>query len=131
MTYLLDTNICIPLINQADVPLKERLLAESPSDVVLCSVVEAELYFGANNSARLAENLDRVERFCRAFTSLPVNSGAARHYGAVRARLRREGRVIGANDMLIASVCLAAGVTLVTRNVGEFRRVPGLAVEAW
>lgn len=131
MTYLLDTNVCIPLLNGVDASLKDRLLAEAPSSVVLCSVVKAELYFGACNSARLAENLARVEVFCRAFDSLPFDDVAASQYGPIRAHLRREGRMIGANDLLIASICLAANVTLVTRNVDEFRRIPGLQLEVW
>lgn len=111
--------------------LRDRLLAEQPSSVVLCSVVKAELNFGARNSKRVAENLDRVNRFCRAFESLPFDDDAAEHYGSIRAQLKREGRPIGANDLLIASTALAANVALITRNVGEFKRVPGLDVEVW
>lgn len=131
MTYLLDTSICVPLINRSDEALATRLLEESPTTVVLCSVVKAELFFGARNSSRVAENIDRVDRFCAAFRSLAFDDEGARHYGSMRAQLRREGRPIGANDLLIASIALATGVVLVTRNLAEFRRVPGLACEAW
>lgn len=105
--------------------------AESPGSIALCSVVKAELLFGARSSARAAENLDRVERFCRAFPSLPFDDDAAPPYAGVRAQLSREGRPIGANDLMIASIALAAGLVVVTRNEREFRRVPGLEVEAW
>lgn len=131
MTILLDTSICVPLINRSDDRLAERLLAQSPPDVVLCSVVKAELQFGARSSARVAENLARVERFCRAFVSLPFDDEAAAHYGTIRALLRREGRLIGGNDLLIAAIALAAEATLATRDVDEFSRVPGLLVEKW
>ena len=131
MSYLLDTSVCVPLINRSDDVLKERLLSENPRNVFLCSVVKAELHFGARNSMRVAENLDRVERFCRAFESLPFDDDAAVHYGIIRAQLKREGRPIGGNDMLIASIALARNVSLVTRNVDEFRRVPGLTVDPW
>ena len=92
MRVLLDTNVCIPLINRSDAGLRKRLLASDPARVVLCSVVKAELAFGARNSARVAENLDRVERFCDAFTSMPFDDEAATRYGEIRAHLRREGR---------------------------------------
>jgi tRNA(fMet)-specific endonuclease VapC len=128
---LLDTNVCIPLINRTDKALRERLLSHRPDEVVLCSVVKAELLFGARNSRQVADNLDRVARFCSAFQSLPFDDAAADHYGAIRAALGSKGRLIGGNDMLIASIALATSATLVTRNIQEFERVPGLAIEAW
>ena len=131
MTFLLDTSVCIPLINRTDPRLAERLLDEDPGSVILCSVVKAELYFGARNSMKVAENMERVERFCDAFDSLPFDDAAAKHYGGIRAQLKREGRPIGANDLLIASIALASDVKLVTRNVEEFQRVPGLHVTSW
>ena len=97
----------------------------------LCSVVKAELYFGAQNSSRLAENLQRVETFCRAFESLPFDDESAKQYGIVRAQLRREGRPIGGNDLMIASIAVAHSHILVTRNMDEFSRVSGLEVERW
>lgn len=131
MTWLLDTSVCIPLINRTDERAAERLLGHSPGSVLLCSVVRAELYFGAHNSARVAENLQRVETFCRAFESLPFDDGAAERYGVIRTQLRREGRPIGANDLMIASIALSRGLTLATRNTDEFSRVPGLDVDRW
>ena len=131
MTWLLDTSICVPLINRTDAPVAERLLSHSPGSVLLCSVVRAELQFGAHNSARVAENLQRVETFCRAFESLPFDDAAAERYGVIRAQLRREGRPIGASDLMIASIALSAGLTLATRTMDEFARVPGLDVEHW
>ena len=131
MKWLLDTSVCVPLINRTDESTAERLLDHAPGSVLLCSVVKAELYFGARNSARVAENLLRVERFCRAFESLPFDDQAAAHYAVIRSQLRREGRPIGANDLMIASIALVGEVTLVTRNLDEFARVPGLEVERW
>lgn len=131
MTSLLDTSICVPLINRSDERLAERLLEEAPRDVILCSVVKAELYFGARNSQRVAENLDRVDRFCEVFDSVAFDDAAAAQYGGVRAQLKREGRPIGANDLMIASIALASRATLVTRNLDEFKRVPGLELASW
>jgi tRNA(fMet)-specific endonuclease VapC len=131
VTYLLDTNICVPLINGTDSELRLKLLGHRPDEVVLCSIVRAELSFGARNSQRAAENLDRLERFCSSFQSLPFDDAASDRYGELRALLRREGRPIGANDMLIASIALATKTTLVTRNTEEFSRVPQLNVVTW
>jgi tRNA(fMet)-specific endonuclease VapC len=131
MRWLLDTSVCIPLINRTDQSTAERLLEHAPGSVFLCSVVKAELHFGARNSGRVGENLERVVRFCRAFESLSFDDEAAGHYGVVRAQLRREGRPIGANDLMIASIALVGELTLVTRNLDEFARVPGLQVERW
>ncbi len=131
MIHLLDTNICVPLINRTEPALRERLLAQRPNDIVLCSVVKAELAFGARNSRHAAENLDRLQRFCSGFGSLSFDDAAAEHYGSVRAQLTREGRLIGNNDLLIASIALATHSKLVTRNISEFSRVPGLDVELW
>ena len=131
MTFILDTSVCIPLINRTEKRLAERLLDEAPSSVILCSVVKAELYFGARNSMKVAENLERVDRFCGVFESLPFDDAAAVHYGSVRAQLKREGRPIGANDLMSASIALAANAELVTRNLEEFQRVPGLDVSSW
>ena len=129
--WLLDTSVCVLLINRSDERVSARLLEHAPRAVRLCSVVKAELYFGAQNSARLAENLQRVETFCRVFESLPFDDEAARHYGIVRARLRREGRPIGGNDLMIAAIALAQSHVLVTRNVDAFSRVSGLEMESW
>ena len=130
-TWLLDTSVRAALINRVDEQAAARLLEHPRGSVRLCSVVKAELHFGAQNSSRLAENLQRVEIFCRAFESLPFDDESARQYGIVRARLGREGRPIGGNDLMIASIAVANSHVLVTRNVGELSRVTGLEVDRW
>jgi tRNA(fMet)-specific endonuclease VapC len=129
--WLLDTSVCVPLVNGTDRALAKRVLRSDPRTLVLCSVVKAELHFGARHSTRVAENVDRLERFCAAFQSLPFDDDAAEQYGQIRSSLQRAGNPIGANDLMIASTALATSSTLVTRNVKEFTRVPGLAVERW
>ena len=129
--WLLDTSVCVALINRVDEQAAARLLEHPRGSVRLCSVVKAELHFGAQNSSRLAENLQRVEIFCRAFESLPFDDESARQHGIVRAQLSREGRPIGGNDLMIASIAVANSHVLVTRNVGEFSRVTGLEVDRW
>jgi tRNA(fMet)-specific endonuclease VapC len=90
--------------------------------------VKAELIFGASKSAKVHENLERLEQFFQPFQSLPFDDSAAVHYGQLRAVLEREGRPVGANDMMIASIALAYDVTLMTRNMRKFSRIAGLRV---
>jgi tRNA(fMet)-specific endonuclease VapC len=131
LSVLLDTNICITFLTGRDEKLAKRLTSLELEDVVLCSVVKAELIYGARASERVAANLQRLERFFAALGSLPFGDEAAESYGVIRAQLRREGRPIGGNDLMIAAIALANDATLVTRNDGEFRRVGGLRVEVW
>lgn len=131
MSVLLDTNICIGFLNQKDAKLKARIQRTAPGELRLCSVVKAELLFGARNGSRAPENLRRLDRFFEAFESLPFDDDAAQEYGLLRTELRRAGKPIGANDMLIAAIALAHRATLVTRDDDDFLRVPGLRVESW
>lgn len=128
---LLDTNVCIGWLTAKDLGVKRQLASLKRDEVALCSVVKAELLYGARSSARVRENLERLEALFVLFPSLPFDDSASEHYGAMRAQLRRAGTPIGGNDMLIASIALANDATLVTRNEQEFRLVPGLRVEVW
>lgn len=129
--YLLDTNACIALLNGTSAPLADWLRRRQPSDVCLCSVVKAELLFGAHHSARVNENLRVLERFSESFRSLPFDDAAAAHYATIREDLERRGEPIGANDLMIAAIAAANDATLLTANVGEFSRVIGLRAESW
>ena len=131
MSYLLDTNICIAFLNEREARLKKKLERTSPERLKLCSVVKAELLYGARHSARVDANLERMARFFAAFESVPFDDDAASHYSLLRTQLQRAGTPIGGNDMMIASIALASDFTLVTRNQDEFLRVAGLRVEAW
>lgn len=131
MTKLLDTNICIAYLDGRDPKVQKKLLSQSLDDVALCSVVKAELLYGARHSARVEENLARLAAFFGPLRSLPFDDDAAERYGEIRAQLRRSGTPIGGNDMMIAAIAASAGATVVTRNQEEFRRIPGLRVESW
>ena len=111
--------------------VKLNLAKVSWDDIVLCSVVKAELYYGAHRSARSNENLKNMREFFRSFESLPFDDAAAEQYGHLRAFLTEQGKPIGPNDLLIAAIALANNVTLVTHNTDEFKRVPGLQMEDW
>lgn len=131
MTYLLDANTCIQFLNGRSENVRTRLESEHPEDIFLCSVVKAELLYGAFKSARPVENLDRLRFFFRRFISLPFDDTATEAYGNLRARLERIGTLIGPNDLFIAAIALSRGVTLVTNNTREFSRVEGLHLEDW
>ncbi len=132
MKYLLDTNTCVHYLRYgAGSPVDARLAAATPGDVVLCSVVVAELLFGALRSRDVARNLADVRAFVAGFRSLDFDAQAAEAYAGVRADLAAKGTPIGPNDLLIAAIALANGLTLVTHNTAEFSRVVGLTLEDW
>lgn len=131
MTFLLDTNTCIRYLNGRSENIRQRLRATQRQDIVLCSVVKAELFYGAMKSAKPEENLAKQHRFVSRFVSLPFDDNAAETYSQIRTRLEKIGTPIGPNDLLIAAIAIANDVTLVTHNIGEFGRVEGLKVEDW
>ena len=127
---LLDTNIWIGLA-KGEQTLKDRLAALSPPQIFSCSIVRAELMFGARKSQRVDSNLDGFVRLLQPFESVPFDDVAAGHYGPIRAVLEKAGTPIGANDLLIAAIALRWDFVLVTRNQHEFARVPALRTELW
>lgn len=129
--YLLDTNACVHLLNGRSPQLTERMRQHQPAEIVLCSVVKAELIHGAYRSSRVADNLRLLERFFAPFASLPFDDHCADAYGRIRSDLERAGTPIGPNDLMIAAVAVIHELTLVTANTREFGRVIGLAFENW
>lgn len=132
MKYLLDANVCIHFLRTKGSPLvKQRLLAHPPADLALCAPVTAELYHGAARGANPATSRTAVDSFVRKFLVLPMDDAAASTYAVVRSGLEAKGWPIGAFDVLIAAIALNHNLTLITHNVGEFSRVPGLTLEDW
>jgi tRNA(fMet)-specific endonuclease VapC len=128
--FLLDTNICIGLL-KAQAPLVDRLRRLAPREVAVCSVVVAELFYGARKSQRVAENLATLRRFLAPLRSLPFDDRAAEDYGSVRAELERSGAPIGPADLMIASIARAHDCVLVSRDSRAFSRIVGLRWETW
>jgi tRNA(fMet)-specific endonuclease VapC len=133
MIYLPDTNAWIGYLRGKDAALIHRFEQANPGEIGLCSVVLAELFYGAYHSPSPAQahNLGLLTRLSRDFDSLPFDDAAADQYGRLRAHLASAGMLIGPNDLLIASIALAHGLILVTHNVREFSRLPGLKLEDW
>ena len=131
MKYLLDTNVCIGYLSGRAPGVLERLRSLPRSDVAVCSVVKAELFYGAARSTDPERSLAAQRQFLGQFASLDFDDRAAEVAGRIRAVLARRGEPIGPGDLQIAAIALANGLTLVTRNVREFSRVEELVVEDW
>lgn len=131
MRFLLDTNTCIGYLTGRSPSIATRLASTPPSDIALCSVVKAELLFGAQKSHRVEENIERLSTFFAPLVSLAFEDSAAQHYGMIRAALEKQGTPIGPNDLMIAAIARAHSLTLVTANRSEFERVAGLNIERW
>jgi len=131
VTFLLDTNACIGLLNHRDTPLARKLASVPRREVALCSISKAELYYGVYRSTRREANLAVLRRFFREFATLAFDEKCEEVYGVIRAQLALAGTPIGPNDLLIAAVALANEATMVTHNTAEFGRVSGLRIEDW
>ena len=131
MIYLPDTNTLIRFLNPGQSPVKDHFLSVNALEIRLCSVVKAELYYGAMKSSRSADNLVLLDEFFANFASLPFDDDAARKYGEVRSVLARQGTPIGPNDLMIAATALVHGAIVVTHNTREFSRVDGLKIDDW
>ena len=127
---LLDTNICIHVINAKPPAVLERFRQHRMGEIGLCSVVAAELAYGVAKSGS-ARNRQALEMFLAPLIILPFDDAALWAYGDLRAELERKGTPIGALDTMIAAHALSQQSTLVTNNTREFARVPGLALENW
>ena len=124
--YLLDSSVCVMLLRG------RTALAElpAPPEVAISGIVAAELWAGAMKAAR-AGAADQLLELLGFFPVLDFTPAAARCYGEIRADLERRGQIIGPFDLLIAAHALSLGVTLLTANAREFKRVKGLNVQAW
>lgn len=111
--------------------ITQKVYSYLPNEVVVCSIVKGELVYGALHGTRPEENLRILEQFFEVVESVPFDDAAAYQYGRIRSELAALGTPIGANDFLIAAIAKAHDLTLVTHNVGEFSRVPGLRIEDW
>jgi tRNA(fMet)-specific endonuclease VapC len=134
VNHLLDTDAFVDHLRRGPASkVTAKLLAAPPGSVYLYTVVLAELVYGAVRSGPAHEMSNRalIVRLQAQFPSLPFDERAAEEYGKLRAHLTGLGQLIGPNDLMIAAIALANGLTLVTRNTSEFSRVPGLTSENW
>ena len=130
MKKMLDTNICIYIINAKPPAVVARFQKYGLGDIGLSSVVAAELAFGVAKSGSM-RNRQALEMFLAPLTIVPFDASAIWAYGDLRADLERRGTPIGSLDTLIAAHALSLQAVLVTNNVREFAKVPGLQLDNW
>lgn len=131
LRYLLDTNICIYIAREKPPSVAKRFAQLSAGEVGMSLITYGELRYGAEKSSQRTSALETLNRLQHLIPVIETNSYTGEHYGAVRAHLERAGTPIGNNDLWIAAHALALEVTLVTNNLREFERVPGLKLVNW
>ena len=129
--FLLDTNICIYIRRKKPEEVLRRFRTLKAGEAALSVITFGELVYGAEKSAQRTMALELLRELARVLPVMGMPETAAEAYGAIRAELERKGQMIGNNDLWIAAHAKAAGLTLVTNNEREFRRVRGLKVENW
>lgn len=128
--YLLDTNICIYVINNKPIQVFEKFKQFQLGQLAVSSITASELTFGVEKSGS-EKNKQALNKFLMPLDIMPYDEEAIWHYARLRQNLQSRGQTIGSLDMLIAAHALALDVTLVTNNIKEFERVEGLRLENW
>jgi tRNA(fMet)-specific endonuclease VapC len=131
MVALLDTDICIHLIREKPESIVERLTELAVGDVAISTITLAELEYGVSKSAKQTKNRQALDQFLMPLAVVDFDRSATAVYGRLRALLEKKGQMIGAMDLLIAAHAMSLNVRLVTHNIREFTRVPGLRVDSW
>ena len=129
--YLLDTDICIYIRKGRPEEVVRRFRTVRPGEAAISVITYGELLYGAEKNELRKQSLDRLRQLIELVPALPLPEKAAGMYGFIRAELEGRGEMIGNNDLWIAAHALASGLTLVTNNEKEFRRVRGLKVQNW
>jgi len=128
--YCLDTNMVI--FFQKNVPsVVQRIIATNPSDISITNITRAELFYGAMKSARIEENLAIQSEFCNSIQVLLPHTESDKIFGALKTHTRSSRQVVADMDLLIASICISYGCTLVTNNIRDFETIHGLRIEDW
>jgi tRNA(fMet)-specific endonuclease VapC len=130
LAYMLDTNICIHVMKTYPPAVREKFNAAA-EQLCISSITLGELHYGAEKSARRAENLTAIAHFVARLEVLAFDGKAAAHYGQLRAELERAGTPCGPHDMQIGAHARSEGLIVVTNNMREFARMPGLRIENW
>ena len=131
MKYLVDTNILIYLMNSKSLKLQKKFTKRSTDDFCVSSITVAELIYGAKKSKNIEKNLNAAIKILSPFIIIDFTSMDAFEYGDIRADLEMKGKVIGANDLLIAAQARRQNLIVLTANTREYERVERLNVENW
>jgi tRNA(fMet)-specific endonuclease VapC len=131
LRYILDTDICSYVMKRSHDALLRHLQKVPVSDVCVSVVTKCELLYGVEVSPRRQQDEAALNAFLNYVEVLDFPDNASSHYAQIRAQLKKSGKMIGANDLFIAAHARSLGLTLVTHNTQEFRRVHKLAIEDW
>jgi tRNA(fMet)-specific endonuclease VapC len=131
MSYLLDTNICIHMLNNKSFSLLKHAKKKTHTNIYISSITEAELWFGVFNSSKVSENTKTLKTFIQCFPHLPFTSKDASVYGELRAIQNDSGKLIGHNDLFLAAQAIENDLILVTNNEKEFKLIKNLRLENW
>jgi tRNA(fMet)-specific endonuclease VapC len=131
LRYMLDTDICSYVMKRSHDALLRRLQKVPVSEVCVSVVTKSELLYGVEVSPRRQQDEAALNAFLNYVEVLDFPDNASSHYAQIRAQLKKSGKMIGANDLFIAAHARSLGLTLVTHNTQEFRRVHRLAIEDW
>ena len=131
LRFMLDTDICSYVMKRSHDALLRRLQKVPVSDVCVSVVTKSELLYGVEVSPRRQQDEAALNAFLNYVEVLDFPDNASSHYAQIRAQLKKSGKMIGANDLFIAAHARSLGLTLVTHNTQEFRRVHRLAIEDW
>ncbi len=129
--FLLDTNICIYIQRERPAKVLARFRKLDPGDAAISVITWGELLYGAEKSTQRKKAIELLAEFKTFVPVLPIPETAGDAYGTIRAALEPQGRPIGNNDLWIAAHAKASGLTIVTNNEREFRRIAGLKVQNW
>ena len=129
--YMLDTDTCSYIMKRSSEAAIKRLRKVPASDVCISVITKSELLYGVELSPRRQQDEAALIAFLRHVEILDFPDRASAHYASIRADLKKQGTMIGANDLFIAAHARCLGLTLVTNNTREFRRVSNLTIENW
>jgi tRNA(fMet)-specific endonuclease VapC len=129
--FMLDTNFCIYLRQNRPPEVSARFRQMQHGDAVISVITYGELQYGAERSRQRTHALESLRRLVSLLPVIPLPEEAATAYGEIRAALEARGAMIGGNDLWIAAHAKSAGLTLVTDNEREFKRVTGLKLQNW
>ncbi|MTJ54900.1 type II toxin-antitoxin system VapC family toxin [Anabaena sp. UHCC 0253] len=130
MIYLLDTDTCIYWIKNIN-SVRDKIQQIGWEQICICNITGAELYFGAYNSQKVAENLTRAEKFIQDIEVINLDNNAVKKFGELKAELRKTGQPVADFDLLIASVAITRNYILVTNNTRHYSRISELKLENW
>jgi len=129
--YLLDTNICIYIINKRPIEIIRKINSCKPLEIKISSITVAEMEYGASKSKNREMNRNALQRFLSPFEVINFDAKDAEVYGFIRAELERDGMIIGPYDLQLAAQALRRGYVFVSNNKKEFQRISKLKLENW